>query len=69
MESLSEVYLLRESPQLLIPQNMQVEAGLSEMKTAESLQQSHFSPETFNGFRLARSFSSNFEVIIYRDFS
>ena len=58
MESLSEVHLLCESSKLLIPQNMQVEAGFSEMKTAESLQQSHFSSETYNGVRLARSFFS-----------
>ena len=58
VESFSEVCLLCESSQLLIPQNMQVEAGFSEMKTAESLQQSHFSPETYHGVRLARSFFS-----------
>ena len=58
VESLSEMYLLCESSQLLIPQNMLVEPWFSEMKTAESLQQSHFSPETYNDVRLARSFFS-----------
>ena len=70
-ESLSEVCLCCESSQLLSPLNMQVETGFSEMKTAESLQQSPFSPETYNGVRLARSFfsRSSCEDIVLSQFS